>query len=149
MPPAAASPRRSSWARSASSPSPRTAPSSSAARRAAAAHRPQWVWYGANGGVFNKAEHTWSFPSGAKIEFGHCETDGDVTRYQGREYSYLGIDEVTLLSEKVYLFLLSRLHSVAGLPIYVRCTGNLGGPGHDWVFARWRRRPRTTAGECA
>jgi len=96
------------------------------------------VWYQAQGGVYNKSEHRWTFPSGAQIEFGHCENDGDVLRYQGREYSYLGIDELTLISEKVYLFLLTRLRSTAGLPIYVRCTANPGGPGHDWVFARWR-----------
>lgn len=95
------------------------------------------VLYRQFGATYNISNHLWTFPSGATIEFGHCENDNDRFSYQGREYSFLGIDELTLLSKVVYTYLLSRLRSVAGLPIYVRCTANPGGPGHDWVFERW------------
>jgi terminase large subunit-like protein len=96
------------------------------------------VLYRLRGGSYNKTDHLWTFPSGATIEFGHCEHDDDRFKYQGRQYSFLGIDELTLLSKVVYTYLLSRLRSVAGLAIFVRCSANPGGPGHDWVFERWQ-----------
>lgn len=114
------------------------------------------VLYRLRGGSYNKTEHLWTFPSGATIEFGHCEHDDDRFKYQGRQYSFLGIDELTLLSKVVYTYLLSRLRSVAGLPIFVRCTANPGGPGHEWVFEHWRgwldprdeyQGPRAKSGE--
>ena len=96
------------------------------------------VLYRLRGGTYNVSGHLWAFPSGATIEFGHCEHDDDRFKYQGRQYSFLGIDELTLLSKVVCTYLLSRLRSVAGLPIFVRCSANPGGPGHEWVFEHWR-----------
>lgn len=103
------------------------------------------------GAKYSSDTKEWRFPSGAKVEFGYLDTDNDRFRYQGREYQYIGWDELTHLpphpdpeSENPaslgYMFLLSRLRAPKDLPLkcYVRATSNPGGPGHAWVQARWR-----------
>ena len=47
---------------------------------------------------FREVEKIWTFPSGAKLEFGFLERDADVYRYQGQAYSWIGFDEITHLS---------------------------------------------------
>lgn len=89
------------------------------------------------GGVYNEQRHEWTFPSGAKIAFGYCETDADALRYQGTEWCFIGFDELTHFSESQYRYLTSRARSSAGLPIRIRSTTNPGGRGHEWVKARW------------
>lgn len=93
--------------------------------------------YPALGAVYHEARHVWTFPSGATIAFGYCEKEKDVLRYQGAEYSFLGIDELTHFSEAQYRYLTSRARSADGLPIRIRATSNPGGPGHEWVRARF------------
>lgn len=100
------------------------------------------------GGQYNAQRHEWVFPSGARISFGYAERDSDVLRYQGAEYSFLGFDELTHFSEAIYRYLTSRARSSDGLPIRLRSTTNPGGPGHEWVRARfgaWLNHPRVAA----
>ena len=47
------------------------------------------------GAKFSKQEKIWMFPSGAKLEFGYCEKDSDVYRYQGQAYTWIAFDELT------------------------------------------------------
>jgi len=89
------------------------------------------------GGVYHETRHEWTFPSGAIVAFGYCETDADALRYQGTEWCFIGFDELTHFSESQYRYLTSRARSSAGLPIRIRSTSNPGGPGHEWVKARW------------
>lgn len=89
------------------------------------------------GATYHEQRHEWTFPSGAKVGFGYAERDGDVLRYQGAEFTFLGFDELTHFSEYVYRYLSSRARSSDGLPIRLRATTNPGGPGHEWVRARW------------
>lgn len=85
--------------------------------------------------------YEWRFPGGGVIQFGHVQHEADVSRYLSAEYQYLGFDELTTFTEKIYLFLLGRLRtSHAGIPLRVRGGTNPGGIGHDWVvrrFAPW------------
>jgi predicted phage terminase large subunit-like protein len=91
------------------------------------------------GGVYNESRKTWTFPSGAKIEFGHLESEHDVHQYQSAEYSFIGFDELTSFTRGMYVYMLSRLRSSTGLPIQVRAATNPGGKdGHDWVMESWR-----------
>ena len=92
---------------------------------------------------YNASEHRWFFPSGAKIDFGSLQHEGDRLKYQGQAYDYIGLDELThfLLSE--YMFLFSRCRpNGKGTQCYIRATGNPGGIGHQWVKDRF-----VTAGE--
>lgn len=92
------------------------------------------------GCAYDKAAHVWSFPSGARVEFGHMQYDTDRFKYRGRAYQYIGWDELTLFPTDIpYRYLLSRLRTVdPSIRCYVRATTNPDGPGMKWVKDYWR-----------
>lgn len=81
----------------------------------------------------------WIFPSGARLEFGHCQREQDRYDYQSAAYQFIGFDELTQFTERIYLYLMSRLRRMEGapVPLRVRSASNPGGIGHDWVKARF------------
>lgn len=91
------------------------------------------------GSKYKETEKLWIFPSGAKIEFGYLEKDGDVYQYQGQEYTWIGFDEITHLhTEFPWHYLGSRLRTTdPEIQLYMRATTNPGGPGHSWVKKRY------------
>jgi hypothetical protein len=91
------------------------------------------------GAKFNQTEKVWTFPSGAKVEFGYLQNDNDRLKYRGRAWNYIGFDELTLWPTSVcYLYLFSRCRSTdKTLPRYIRATTNPDGPGQKWVMQRW------------
>jgi Terminase large subunit, T4likevirus-type, N-terminal len=93
----------------------------------------------------------WVFPSGARLEFGHVESESDRFRYQSAAYQFIGFDELTSFPESVYDYIgfsrsrRRRMGRVAKVPIRVRSASNPGNVGHGWVKARFvdeRRRKR-------
>lgn len=100
------------------------------------------------GAKFKESEKVWTFPSGAKIQYGFLERDSDVYQYQGRAYSWIGFDEITHLpTEFAWNYLGSRLRTTnPQLDVYMRCTANPGGIGHSWVKKRYidPAEPNTT-----
>ncbi len=90
------------------------------------------------GGKYNGQKHLWRFPAGETIRFGHCEHLGDERHYKSDEFQFIGFDEVTEFLVAQYVYLFSRLRSSAGIPLRMRAGTNPGGPGHEWVFDRWR-----------
>ena len=88
---------------------------------------------------FREVEKIWTFPSGAKLEFGFLERDADVYRYQGQAYSWIGFDEIThLATEFSWNYLSSRLRTTdPEIQPYMRCTANPGGAGAHWVKKRY------------
>lgn len=88
---------------------------------------------------YNQTEKVWTFPSGAKVEFGYLNNDNDRLKYRGRAWNYIGFDELTLWPTSVcYLYLFSRCRSTdRTLPRYIRATTNPDGPGQKWVMERW------------
>jgi hypothetical protein len=91
------------------------------------------------GTKWKEQEKLFVFPSGATIEFGYCDHEDDVARYQGQEYTWLGIDELTQIpSEETYTKLVASVRkSGDGLKNYVRSTTNPNGPGKNWVKKRF------------
>jgi hypothetical protein len=91
------------------------------------------------GAEYNQTEKVWTFPSGAKIEFGYLQHDSDRLKYRGRAWNYIGFDELTLWpTPTCYLYLFSRCRSSdRTLPRYIRATTNPDGPGQKWVMERW------------
>ena len=91
------------------------------------------------GAKFREVEKIWTFPSGAKLEFGFLERDADVYRYQGQAYSWIGFDEITHLNtEFSWNYLASRLRTTdPEIQTYMRCTANPGGAGATWVKKRY------------
>jgi hypothetical protein len=96
-------------------------------------------WLQGTGAAWNGTEKRWTFPSGAVLQFGYCETSRDVYRYQGAELQFVGWDEATQFPEQPYRYLLSRLRRIKGseIPLRSRCASNPGGVGHAWVFRRF------------
>ena len=107
--------------------------------------------YARLGADYHEQRHEWTFASGAKIAFGYLERPADALRYQGAEFQFVGFDELTHFDEASYRYLTSRVRSADGLPLRIRATTNPGGPGHEWVRARWApwigAKPDAASGE--
>ena len=88
---------------------------------------------------WKEQEKIFVFPSGAKIEFGYLETESDVDRYRGQEYTWMGIDEITLFAHEDSIDrLLGSLRTTdSSLKTYFRATSNPNGPGRSWVKRRF------------
>lgn len=87
---------------------------------------------------YNKTEHRWTFPSGAKIDFGSLNSEEDKYKYQGIAYDFIGFDELTHFTATQYEYLKSRNRANgAGTIVYTRATANPGGIGHGWVKDRF------------
>jgi hypothetical protein len=88
--------------------------------------------------VWNKTERTFIFPTGSKLQMRFLESDDDVTRYQGQEYTWVGFDELgTYPTDYCWKYMISRLRSSKGAPCYLRGTANPGGRGHGWIKERF------------
>ena len=73
----------------------------------------------------------WLFPSGANMKFSHLEYEKNIYDWQGSQIAYIGFDELTHFSEKMFFYMLSRNRSTCGVKPYVRATCN---PDPDsWV----------------
>lgn len=96
-------------------------------------------WLQGTGAAWNGTEKRWTFPSGAILQFGYCETAKDVYRYQGAEFHFIAIDELTQWPEQPYRYLFSRLRRAEGsaVPPRMRAASNPGGIGHEWVKRRF------------
>lgn len=92
-------------------------------------------WYPATGATYNSDKRRWTWPSGAIMQFGHCEYEQDIRKYDTAEYNYAAFDELTSFTEFQYLyFTRTRVRtSVPGLPTIVRNGTNPGNVGHKWV----------------
>lgn len=83
------------------------------------------------GAVYNEAHKHWKFPAGGSVEFAYCESEKDIYRYQGAEYSFIGFDESTHFSEFPIRYMLSRLRSTdPGMKLRMRLATNPGNIGH-------------------
>lgn len=77
--------------------------------------------------------------SGATISFGYLDAKGDELRYQGAEFQYVGMDEVTHIAPEAYRYLFSRLRRLKGsnIPIRMRASANPGGPYGEYYYQRF------------
>lgn len=90
------------------------------------------------GGKYNTQRSEWVMPTGARLRFVYLERDSDAENYQGHNYTRVYIEEVTNFpSPGPINKLRATLRSSAGVPVGMRLTGNPGGPGHNWVKARY------------
>lgn len=91
------------------------------------------------GGEYNASNTTWTFPSGATIEFGYFQDWKHRTRYQGRQFTVIAYDELgNLGEERCWLYLMSRNRATApGLVRRMRASANPDGKGARWVKRRY------------
>ncbi len=86
---------------------------------------------------YNSAAHRGRFVNGSIVEFGFCDTEKDVYKYQSAEYDVIRFDELTHFTEGMYTYLTSRVRGANPYPKQVKSTTNPGGVGHYWVKARF------------
>jgi hypothetical protein len=87
---------------------------------------------------YNAAEHVWRFPNGAYMELGQLETASDYTKYQGRSFTLLLIDEAGQFADPSLLDMMrSNLRGANKIPIRTVIAANPGGPGHHWIAKRY------------
>lgn len=73
------------------------------------------------------------FPGGSRVEFGYCDSDADVLRYQGQEYDIIMLDEATQIPYEWFIALTACIRGVNNFPKRMYLTCNPGGVGHEWV----------------
>jgi hypothetical protein len=78
-------------------------------------------------------------PKGGRLRFTYLERDQDADAYQGHSYSRLYPEEMgTFPSEAPINKLQATLRSGNSVPCQMKGTCNPGGPGHQWVKARYK-----------
>lgn len=86
---------------------------------------------------YSESKHTGSFTNGSILDFGYCDSETDVYRYQSAEYDVIRFDELTHFTEQMYLYLMSRLRGTKDFPRAMKSSTNPGGIGHSWVKRRF------------
>ena len=87
---------------------------------------------------YNESKHLVTWTNGSTTRFGYCRSENDVYQYQGADFLFIGIDELTHFTLKQWQFLTSRnrcpvpnsFSNMAGAT-------NPGNVGHAWVKALW------------
>jgi phage terminase large subunit len=88
--------------------------------------------------AFHESKHVVEWINGSTTRFGYCASEHDVYQYQGAEYLFIGIDELTLFTLRQWQFLTSRNRCpVPGTFPCMAGATNPGNIGHAWVKALW------------
>ena len=87
---------------------------------------------------FHEQDKVWRSPQGARLRFSYLERDADAEVYQGHSYTRIYVEEAgNFPNPAPVMKLMATLRSGVGVPVGMRLTGNPGGPGHQWVRARY------------
>lgn len=90
-----------------------------------------------DGATPRRSQLEWGFPNNVRIKFSHLEYEKNIYDWQGSEIPFIGFDELTHFTKKMFFYMLSRNRSTSGVKPYVRATCN---PDPDsWVreFIDW------------
>ena len=87
---------------------------------------------------YNDQKRTITWWNESTTRFGYCRNEKDVYQYQGAEFLFIGIDELTHFTLKQWQFLTSRNRcNVPGSFPCMAGASNPGNIGHAWVKALW------------
>jgi hypothetical protein len=87
---------------------------------------------------FHESKHVVTWLNGSTTRFGYCQNEYDVYQYQGAEFLFIGIDELTLFTLRQWQFLTSRNRCpVPGAFPCMAGATNPGNIGHAWVKSLW------------
>jgi hypothetical protein len=94
--------------------------------------------FGPLGAKYHEQDKAWTMPGGATLKFAYLARDSDAEGYQGHSYTRVYVEEIgNFPSPDPVMKLMGTLRSGGGVPCGFRATGNPGGPGHQWVKARY------------
>jgi hypothetical protein len=82
---------------------------------------------------YNESKHMARLITGSYVLFRYVRNERDAETYQGQEFDFLGVDELTKHTKRTIQLLLSCLRSAKGFPVRFRGTCNPGGKGHGYV----------------
>lgn len=87
---------------------------------------------------YQDSKHVVTWWNGSTTRFGYCQNENDVYQYQGSEFLFIGIDELTLFTLRQWQFLTSRNRCPipGSFPCMAGAT-NPGNIGHAWVKSLW------------
>jgi phage terminase large subunit len=87
---------------------------------------------------YQDSKHVVTWWNGSTTRFGYCQNENDVYQYQGSEFLFIGIDELTLFTLRQWQFLTSRNRCPlrGTFPCMAGAT-NPGNIGHAWVKSLW------------
>ena len=86
---------------------------------------------------YYSSNHVGKFKNGSVIDFGCCDSETDVFKYQSAEYDVIRFDEATHFTEDMYLYLISRCRGANKFPKQIKSSTNPGGVGHDFFKRRF------------
>ncbi len=87
---------------------------------------------------WNEMRSRWSFPYGSFIQLGFADGEDDILNFKSNQYNWIGFDELTTFTKKMYDFMWSRNRtSDPTLPLQIRSASNPGDIGHEWVLNRF------------
>ncbi|MGE3296488.1 MAG: phage terminase large subunit [Porticoccaceae bacterium] len=89
------------------------------------------------GARFNQAEHVWRLPGGGYLELAQMDGPADYSKFQGRSFSLLLIDEAGEWATAADLDRLRSNLRSATAPVRVVMAANPGGVGHAWLSQRY------------
>jgi len=85
---------------------------------------------------YNEAKHLVQWHNGSTTRFGYSRNENDIYQYQGAEFLFIGLDELTHFTLKQWQFLTSRNRCpVPGTKPNMAGASNPGNIGHAWVKA--------------
>lgn len=88
------------------------------------------------GGVPNSSEHSYKFPSGAKITFAHMQYENDKHSWKSAQIPLIEFDQLETFTAGQFFYMLSRNRSTIGIRPYIRASAN---PEPGWLadFLAW------------
>lgn len=92
-------------------------------------------WLDGTDAHWNGGDYTWTFPSGATVQFGYMQAEKDKFRYKSAAFIRALWEELTTFTESQYTYTQSRLRRPAGFPIPTQsfAASNPDGTGAEWV----------------
>jgi signal transduction histidine kinase len=97
--------------------------------------------FGPRGYRFNSQSGVFKFGNGATLEVNQIADVAEFSKFQGRDFSLLLIDEAQQWPSPEPIDLLrSNLRGPADVPPRMILTANAGGPGHSWLLKRYYRK---------
>ena len=90
------------------------------------------------GAQWHEQKKLFTFPGAGTLYFRYLKADKDAERFQGLNLTDISVEELTQIADPKPIFkLMASMRSAHGVPCQFRATCNPGGPGTNWVKARY------------